>query len=172
MNSKKLLVFLTAFIIYINYENYIKIDTQKQHRQIATLKSNIHREEEILKSNYKPKDLLVDYDKIAIDGDKYTYSQAMGKVQNQITKASKDICSVKSIRWAQSPTTKEWYDKLRMDVFLKCSPKNLHLLTNRLKDKSIIYNIDSFKAYRGKGKDIKKELLGVKVQIVAYRTHK
>ena len=172
MDSKKLLVLLVAFIIYTNYENYFKVDIPKLHRQVATLKANIQREEEITKAKHTESDLLVDYDKITLSGKKYTYSKAMGEMQNQITDSSKDTCTIKSIKWAQSPTSKEWFDKLRMDVFLNCTPRNLFILTNKLKDKNTIYTFESFKVYKAKNRDKKIQMLGVQVQLVGYRTHK
>ena len=143
-------------------------DSTKLNRKILTLRTNIDREVKIQKSHITKKDLLLDYSKLTFDGKKQSYSKAMGAMQNELTKAAKGLCTLNRIKWAQVPTTNNWYDKLRMNVSASCSPNALIKLTNRLKENSTIYNIESFRAT----KDRRKALLNINIQIVAFRTNK
>lgn len=165
MDLKKILVLLTALIIYVNYENYFKVDTQKLYREIANLKVNIEREKDLQKTKNTKESLLIDYDKITFDGKKYNYSQAMGAMQNQINSAAKDICNIKRIKWAQVATSKGWYDKLRMNIALSCKPKELFMFTNRLKSNKVLYSVENFRV----SKDRRKEILNIAIQLVAFR---
>lgn len=166
MDIKKILILLIVLVIYINYENYFKRDTSKLHRQIGALQANIMREEEIEKSSHTEESLLINYDEIVFSAKKYSYSKAMGEVQNQIADSAKNICKIKKINWAQVPSTKEWYDVLKMNISLSCTPKNLFILTNRLKDKDILYVVENFRIQ----KDRKESVLGISLQLVAFRT--
>lgn len=168
MDSKKILLLLIVLIFYVNYENYMKKDTSKLHREIATLKANIKREQKIQDDNLTKKSLQVEYEKIAFNGKKYTYSKAMGRMQNQINKAAKGSCTVKRIKWAQVANTKGWYDKLRMNLSLSCSVKNLFIFTNKLKKLNEIYVIENTRITR----DTKRSLLNINMQLAAFRTHK
>jgi len=167
-NMTKVIVLLIALIIYTNYENYIKKDTSKLHREILSLQTNIAREADIEKHHYTKDSLLLDYSKLTFDGKKLSYSQAMGKMQNQLASSAKGICDVKRIKWAQVPSQDGWYDKLRMNVSLSCSPNNLIKFTNSLKKKPTIYNVENFRVTR----DRLKPLLDINVQLVAFRRHK
>ncbi len=167
IDMKKVLILLVTFIIYVNYQNYIKEDMKKLHREITSLTANISREVELGEQNHTSVSLLLDYDKITFSAKEYSYSKAMGEMQNHISDAAKDLCEVKSIKWAQVPTTKEWYDKLRMNIRLTCKPNELFEVTNRLKDRHIIYNIENFKAF----KDTRKEYLNISLQLVGFRTN-
>jgi len=155
-------------IVYINYENYMKKDSSKFYREIATLKANIKREKQIQDDNQTKEYLRVNYNRIAFDGKKYSYSKAMGEMQNQINKAAKDTCDVTRIKWAQVANTKKWYDKLRMNVLISCSVKSLFLFTNRLKKSGMIYVTENMRVTR----DTKKSLLNINMQLVAFRVHK
>jgi len=168
MDMKKVLVLLSVLIIYTNYENYFKPDISKLHRQIATLKTNIKREIQIQKDDHTKESLFINYNNVTFNGNKYSYSKAMGAMQNQINEAAKDVCTVNRITWAQVPTKKEWYDRLKMNLSIFCKPKDLLTFTNRLKDKKTIYRIENFRVT----KDIKKAILRLNIQLVAYRVHK
>ena len=167
-NMTKVLVLLIALIIYTNYENYIKQDTAKLHRKILNLETNIAREIDIAKQHHTKESLLLDYSKLTFDGKKYSYSQAMGEMQNQLASSAKDLCDVKQMKWAQVPSRDVWYDKLRMNVSLSCSPNNLIKLTNSLKNKPTIYNVENFRVTQ----DTRKSLLNITIQLVAFRRHK
>lgn len=168
MDIKKVLVLLITLVIYTNYENYFKEDVQKLHRQVSTLKTNIAREEQIQKDKHTKESLLVDYDKVVFNAKSYSYSKAMGEMQNQITDAAKDVCTIDLVKWAQVPSTKEWYDKLRMNVSVSCKAKELYTFTNRLKEKSTIYKIENFRITKNR----REELLNINLQLVGFRTLK
>lgn len=168
MDSKKILLLLIAFIVYTNYENYYKEDVSKLHRQIANLKTNIEREVEVQKENHTKESLLIDYSEVTFDGKKHNYSQAMGEMQNQINEAAKDVCTINTLKWAQVPSTEEWYDKLRMNLSLSCKPKDLFIFADRLKEKPTIFTVENFRVT----KDKRKTLLNINLQLVAFRTVK
>lgn len=168
MDSKKILVLLIALIIYVNYINYMKIDISKLYSKIRTLKSNIDREIEVHKGKYTKESLKVDYENVAFDGKKYSYSKAMGAMQNIINESAKDVCDVKRIKWAQVPTTKAWYDKLRMNVSISCTPKNMRIFTNKLAKADTIFVIENIRITKDRNKDT----LNSNIQLVSFRTHK
>ena len=165
MDMKKILVLLTTLIIYTNYENYGKVDISKLHREEANLEKNIKREIQIQKAKHTKESLLIKQEQIAFNAKKYSYSKAMGEMQNQINESAKDNCTVKRIKWAQVPTTKEWYSKLRMNLSLSCKPKELFIFTNNLKNKATLYNIENLRI----SKDRRKTLLNINMQLVAFR---
>lgn len=164
---KKVLLLLIAFILYINYENYLKPDMQKLHRQEISLKTNIARERDVQDHNYTKESLLLNYDNITFSAKKYAYSKAMGIMQNHIYAAAKGGCSVTSVKWAQVPNTKDWYDKLKMDIRLTCKPDQLLEFTNKLKMRELIYVVENFRV----SKDRKKPLLHITAQLIGFRTH-
>lgn len=168
MDLKKILVLLVVLIVYINYENYIKSDVSKLYTKIAGLQASIKREVEVRKEHYTKESLLLNYDKVAFNGKNFSYSQAMGAMQNKISTAAKDLCDVKSIKWAQVPTSKEWYDKLRLNVSLSCTPKNLFLLTNKLGAEDTIFVVENARFTR----DRNSPKLNINMQLVSFRTHK
>jgi len=167
IDMKKLLMLLIAFVAYVNYQNYIKSDIKKRHRETINHKTNINREIAIREHNYSKEDLLLDYSKITFNAKDFSYSKAMGEMQNHIYDAAKNVCKIQSVKWAQVPNTKLWYDKLRMNIRLTCKPEKLFEFTNRLKDKEIIYNVENFRAVNVK----KKSHLFIMVQLVGFRTH-
>lgn len=166
MDYKKILIFIITLTLYVNYTNYFRADISKKYATISSLKSAIAREKALNKKNVKDveKNLKISFPSLMFQGKNYNYSQAMGILQNQITKSAKDIAIVKQIKWAQTAKTKLWYNKLRMDVYLQCTPKNFVRFTNRLKSNHKLYKIENFKGY----KDRKKKVYFA-FQIVAYR---
>lgn len=168
VNMQKVLVLLFAVVIYTNYQNYIKADASKLHREVLSLETNIAREKAMAESNYTKETLLISHKDIILDGKKFSYSQAMGEMQNQITESAKGNCTLGQIKWAQVPNTKEWYDKLRMNISLSCSPNDFMHFTNALKQRPTLYNVENFRAT----KDRNNPVLNINLQLVAYRTHK
>ncbi len=167
IDIKKLLTLLIGLVLYINYQNYLKPNTKKLRTQNQTLKTNTAREIEIQNKSHTKKSLALTYGKILFDGKKYSYSKAMGEMQNHIYAAAKGGCEVRSVKWAQVPNTKLWYDKLRMNTRLNCTPKQLLSFTNRLKNKKVIYLAENFTAQRYR----KKPYLDVRLQLIGFRKH-
>jgi len=166
-NMTKVLVLLIALIVYINYQNYIKEDSQKLHREILSLQTNIAREIDIEKQHYTEQNLSLDYSQLMFDGKKYSYSQAMGAMQNELTASAKGLCSVKQMKWAQVPSHDGWYDKLRMNVSISCTPNNFMKFSNAMKKNSILFKIETFRATR----DRNEPSLNLNIQVVAFRRH-
>jgi len=166
VNLTKVLIILLALVIYTNYENYFKVDPQKLYREIKNLQTNIVREQNILDSNNTKKSLsLKKYHEMMFNAKQFNYSQAMGQLQNQINDAAKDNCKVKYVKWAQVPNTKDWYEELRVNTSLECSPKKLFIMTNKIKKNKILYRIENFRIVR----NIKKEFLNINFQLIAFR---
>lgn len=166
MDYKKILIFITALTVYINYTNYFQVDTSKKYATISSLKNAIVQEKKLNKKNAKDveKNLKISFPSLMFQGKNHNYSQAMGALQNQITQSAKDISIVKRIKWAQTVKTKLWYDKLRMDVYLRCTPSNFVRFTNRLKSNRKLYKIENFRGYKDR-----KNRVFLTFQIVAYR---
>lgn len=167
MNQQKILTLLFILVVFVNYENYFKPNIQKMYSKINLLENRIFQEK-ILYKNISQEDLniSVNYKNMMYNGQKYTYSQAMGKFQEDITKATKGFCKVEKILWAQVSTTETWYEKLRINLFLNCSPDALHQTANNLKSQGKLYYSENFLALKLQ----KKNTLKVKVQLVAFRS--
>lgn len=165
LNMKKVLVLLVAVVIYLNYQNYIKPDLVKLNSKIENLETNIARELEVKKKDYKKELLEVDYDKLFFNAKNHSYSKAMGEMQNYINNAAKGNCDVTSLKWAQVPSTTKWYDKLRINGRFNCKPDDLIAMTNKLKEKGLVFNMENFMAV----KDRRKPYLIVSIQFVGYR---
>jgi len=166
MAYKKLIIFIIALTVYINYNNYFKVDTIKKYESIAALKDRIAQEKSINKSNKNNMraKLKVNFDTLMFQGKRFSYSQAMGNLQNQITKSAKDICHIKNIKWAQSAQNKLWYDILRINVVLECTPDHLLQFKNNLKAHKKLYKIENFRAIKNRH-----QKLTLYFQVVAYR---
>jgi len=166
MNQQKLLILLFAFVVFVNYENYVKPNIQKMYSSIDLLEHRITQEKLNSKDvNTEDLNISINYSDMMYDGRKYTYSQAMGKFQEDITTATKDLCSIERIVWAQVSTKEAWYEKLRMNVVLACTPQALHEAASNLKLNGKLYYAENFLALKLQ----RKSSLKVKIQLVAFR---
>lgn len=166
MNVKKLLVLLVTFVIFVNYYNYFSKDTTKLYQQVLMLQDNIKaqkklssKEINLAKKNEKE---LKGY---FYDGAKYSYSQAMGAMQESITNSAKGICKEPSIRWSQSPQKDTQLEKLRIDASLRCDPDMFNKFIANLKSKKKIYVVENLKI----SPDKRKNDLAISMQLVGYR---
>lgn len=164
---KKVLLLLSTLVLYINYQNYIMPDIKKLHREITALESSIERELTIQTKKYKQEDFLLNYDKVTFSAKEYSYSKAMGEMQNQIYEAAMSGCTVQNIQWAQVPISEAWYDKLKMNIRLKCTPNELLKFTNSLKSRETIYRVESFVARKLQ----RDSSLSITAQLVGFRAH-
>ena len=165
MDFKKIVILLAILTIYINYENYFKEDTSRLYSQIESISIKVSQEENLSSSE---KDFIknnIDFKRLVFLSKEYSYSKAMGEIQNQITNSAKDICITKKIKWAQTASSTQWYEKLRMNISLECSPKNFQKFINTLRDKEKLYNIENFRV----SKHRKKDILNISLQLVGYR---
>ena len=168
MDVKKVFILLTVLVICINYTNYFQQDSEKLYRTIENLKMKIAQEKEIQKRKIQKEELQVGADKLVFDGTKLSYSEAMGKLQDIITKSTQKSCTLTKIQWAQTPSTNLWYDRLRMNVSLQCTPKDLFSFINRLKENNKLFVINNLRVLRMRNK----EKLYVKMQVMAYRKNR
>lgn len=167
MQNSKVLFLLLSFVIFINYINYILPNRDKQQREIELLERKIAKEHKLNHQKIDPKKLLLPYDEYFFDGKKYNYSQAMGKFQEIITKSAKGNCKVAHVKWAPTPSTKSWYDTLKIDTLLECYPKDVFVFINKLRDNSKLFYPQNLTAYPLK----KIQKVRVNMQLVAYRKH-
>jgi len=154
-------------VVYVNYTNYFHPNIQKLKNEITVLSARIHQESElskIKKENFS-KNLQIHYDSLLFSGKQYSYSQAMGLMQNAINQNAKGNCTVKNITWAQSTETKDWYDRLRMNTSLACNAEDFSYFLNKLKNSKKLYQIENIKM----SKDRNRQILNIYMQIVAYR---
>jgi len=166
-NIKKILIVLIVLIVYVNYNNYFKPDIKKLYLEKQSIERMINRELKIQDGNYTSEKLSLDNVNIMFNGKDYTYSSAMGEMQNHINKAAKGICNIKSIKWAQVPNSEKWYDRLKMDVRLTCMPNEFLKFTNNVKNDNLLYIIDNFRG----SKDTKKSYLNISFQLIGFRLH-
>jgi len=168
MNLKKLLLLLTALVIYINYQNYISKDTSKLYQQVLMLQDKITTQQALFAAQTDPKNLGVTLQKYFFDGATQSYSQAMGAMQEQITQSAKDICQEPNINWAQAPQESAKFEKLRINVALRCDATMFNKFITNLKAKEKIYTIENLKI----SKDGRKNHLVISMQIVGYRINR
>jgi len=167
MNNYKLLLLLLSFVAFVNYINYLMPERDKLHKQIELLTYKIDKEKKLNRQKPDIEQLQLPFDTLFYDGKKFNYSQAMGDFQEAITDAAKDICTLKRLKWAQVPLSTKWYDVLKIDTSLECSPKKMFLFINKLRRNTKIYNIKNFTIYRMRNKT----MLQVSMQLIAYRVH-
>lgn len=167
MNNSKLLLLLISFVVYVNYTNYFLPNRSKLHMQIEVLNHMIARERKLNSEKLNTKKLQLPYDKLFYDGKKLNYSQAMGDFQEKISDAAKNSCTVKRIKWAQVPLSTKWYDVLKMNLTLGCTPKNMFIFIDKLRKNDKIYNIHDLTVYKVPNKA---ELL-LNMHLISYRIH-
>lgn len=166
MNVKKLLVLLITFVIFVNYNNYFKKDTTKLYQQVLMLQGNIKTQKELSSQEInlakKKEKELKNY---FYDGKKYSYSQAMGAMQENITSSAKGVCQEPNIHWSQSPQKGAQLEKLRMDVSLRCDADMFNTFIANLKSKKKIYVLENLKISPNK----RKNNLSISMQLAGYR---
>jgi len=168
VDTKKVIIFLFILVVYVNYTNYIQQNSAKLYAIIENLKVKIAQEKEIQKEHPKKEDLSIATEHLMFDGNKFNYSQAMGKLQEIITKSAKKTCSLKKIQWAQTASSTLWYDRLRMNLTLECTPKAFYTFTNKLKEDKKLFIINNFRVLKTRNK----EKLYISMQLMAYRKNK
>ena len=167
MNNYKLLLLLFSVVIFVNYINYMMPDRAKLHKKVELLSYKIDKENRLGSAKPDIKQLQLPFKRLFYDAKKFNYSQAMGDFQEQITKAAKDNCTIKHLKWAQIPLNKKWYDVLKIDTTLECTPKNVFLFINKLRKNNKVYNIHNFSIY----KTASKTELMLRMQLISYRIH-
>ncbi len=167
MNNYKLLILLFSFVLFVNYINYMMPDRDKLHKKIELLSHKIDKEKRLGSQKPDMKQLQLPFETLFYDGKKFNYSQAMGDFQERITNAAKDNCTVKRLKWAQVPLSTKWYDVLKIDTALECTPKNMFLFINKLRKNGNIYNIRNFTIYKMRNKP----MLQLHMQLISYRVH-
>ena len=167
MNNYKLLLLLLSSVVFVNYLNYMMPDDDKLHKKIELLSYKIDKEKRL--GSVKPdiKQLQLPFKSLFYDAKKFNYSQAMGDFQEQITKVAKDTCTIKRLKWAQVPLSTKWYDVLKIDTALECTPQKMFLFINRLRSKGKLQNIKNFTIYKMRNKP----MLQLHMQLISYRMH-
>lgn len=167
MNNYKLLLLLLSSVVFVNYLNYMMPNRDKLHKKIELLSYKIEKEKRL--GSVKPdiKQLQLPFKTLFYDGKKFNYSQAMGDFQEHITKAAKANCNIKHLKWSQVPLSTKWYDVLKIDTALECTPRNVFLFINKLRKSAKIYNIKNFTIYKMR----KKPMLQLHMQLISYRMH-
>ncbi len=165
MENKKVLLLLIGLVVLINYSNYILPDRDKLHKTNLLLEKKIAKEMLLNSKKIDPKELAFPYEEYFFDGGKLNYSQAMGKFQELLNGSAKGVCEVSYIRWAQVPASQKKYQPLKINLSLKCTPKNSFVFVNNLRKKKKLVYIENLRI----GKERKKERLVITMQSVAYR---
>jgi len=167
MNNYKLLLLLLSVVIFVNYINYMSPDRDKLHKKIELLSYKIDKENRLGSVKPDMKQLQLPFETLFYDGKKFNYSQAMGDFQESINSAATAYCTVKHLKWAQVPLSTKWYDVLKIDTALECTPKSMFLFINKLRKNNKIYNIHNFSLY----KIPNKAALLLQMQLISYRIH-
>lgn len=167
MNNTKVLLLLVVFVVFVNYLNYFMPDREKLHQRTELLRYKIEKEKHL--DTQKPNDakLQLPIKELFYDGKRLNYSQAMGDFQERITKAAKGMCRIIRTKWAQVPSSTKWYDTLKIDTVVECTPKNMFLFINKLREDSKIYNIKNIMVVKSR----REPKLQLHMQLVTYRMH-
>ena len=152
MEIKKLLLLLTMLTILVNYNNYYK--DNRVVKEIALLKKRIKTQKAVSKdmnlSVIKEEIVrLQNYQKLLMPKN-MNFSKAMGELQGIIEDSAKDLCKINNTKWATYFKTKMWYEILKIDVTMVCSPKKLTLFINRLKKAKYLIRIKTLFIRRAK----------------------
>ena len=139
----------------------------KLHEKIELLSYKIDKEKRLGSTKPEKRQLKLPFKTLFYDGEKFNYSQAMGDFQEQVTKAAKKNCAIKHLKWAQVPLSTKWYDVLKIDTALECTPKKMFLFVNRLRKKGKVQNIKNFTIYKMRNK----AMLQLHMQLISYRIH-
>lgn len=150
----------------MNYNNYFSKNTSKLYQQVLMLQENV-KTQKMLSSKEKnyakaKEDRLKNY---FYDGTKYSYSQAMGLMQDSIVNSAKGICHEPDIHWSQSPQKGAQLEKLRIAVSLHCDANLFNTFIAKLKSKNKIYVVESLKISPNK----RKNNLRISMQLIGYR---
>jgi hypothetical protein len=157
--------FTLSLVVLINYINYILPDRDKLNQQITLLEKKIKKQEKLNTQHINIKDLNVSHSRLFFSGKQYNYSQSMGLMQKIITKSAKNNCSVSRIKWSQVPQTQEWYESLKMNVTLECSPDGVYQFVNTLREEKTLFVTKNFRVNKLK----KKNKLLLRFQLIAFR---
>jgi len=169
MNFKIILPFLIILTLWINYTNYYALDKNKIISKISLLEDRIVRENHIT-DIYRNKTLLKElkqsynyYDMMFPK--KLSYSKTMGQVQQMLNSSIDKHCKINDIKWGKSAPTKLWYEKLRMNVKMHCTPNGFVTFNDNLNTHKKIHAFENFKIFR---LDKTKNLM-VSFQFIAYK---
>lgn len=167
MSNKRVLLFLVALVVLVNYNNYFLPDRDRLFRKIEMLQNRIAREKRLSAVKVDPKMLKDPFKSYFFDGKRYNYSQAMGKFQEMIDGSAKGLCTVKNIQWAQEPQSSTWYDRLKLHAQLECHPDHLFSFVDKMHRYRKLVYLESIHLGR-KGRTDK---LMVTLDLVAFRMH-
>ena len=152
MNYKKFLPLLIVLTLWINYSNYFALDQKKTKRKIAILQERIARENH-LTDVYSNETLLHElkqsyhYDELMYPA-VLDHSKAMGEIQEMLHTASSKQCRIDDIKWGQGNSSNTWYEPLRMNVRMYCSPNGFVHFNNTLDKSRKIHIFENFKVVR------------------------
>ncbi|MEA3521615.1 MAG: hypothetical protein U9R50_01430 [Campylobacterota bacterium] len=172
MTYKKLLPLLLMVTLWINYENYIKVDEKKIKNKIALIKNRIARENKITNTFNSTSFNKTLKEKNPYLGMMYdanlSYSKAMGLFQNEVYDALDSRCKIENLTWASSSKTQHWYERLRLEIRMECSPKGFTAFKNALHATGKIYKFENFRVIRNdKSKKLRLlyQLIGYKLRV-------
>ena len=169
MNFKMILPFLVILTLWINYTNYYALDKDKITSKISLLEDRITRETH-LTDVYSNKILLEELKQSynyysMLFPNKLSYSKAMGEVQQMLNSSIDTHCKIDDIKWGKSAVNTLWYEKLRMNVRMHCTPNGFVAFNDKLNTHKKIHTFENFSIIRI---DKTKNLM-VSFQFIAYK---
>ena len=170
MNSKKIFILLFALIVYVNYSMHFKKDISKIENQISTIEMRTLKEEVLSKDKEKYKDINTtkEYEHLFYDGEKLSYSEAMGAFQQDVQSSAKEAnCTIVHIQWQEMPLSKDrWYDTLSLKLSLSCRPKLFVRFEEHLHKKSKLFTFNQLNLSKLR----RKNTLRISLRLMAYRS--
>jgi len=164
----KVLILLFSFVVLVNYINYFSSDRDKMYKKIVLLDNKIEQQKKLVNSKIDIHDLNKSHDEYFFNGSHLSFSQSMGYLQKNIHASAKNNCTVENLKWLQTPQSNKWYDSLKMDVTLKCMPKDIFLFINKLRKKNKLFIVNNFSATKMK----KSKKIYIRFQLVSFRKKK
>lgn len=165
MSQNKILLLLVVTVILVNYVNYFQQDRTKLFATMEMLEHKIAQARRLEHTDINVSALNIDLSDYFYDQNS-SYSQSMGALQERVNLAARETCEIKSVKWAPVPTSKAWYQYLKLNVSLECAPSKIMLFVNRLKQGKLVLfkNVQVVRIP-------KKDLLRFNATIVAFKVN-
>jgi len=149
---------------------HFKKDIHKIENQISTIEMRTLKEENLSKEKYKYQEINTtkDYGHLFYDGEKLSYSEAMGAFQQDVQSSAKEAnCTIANIQWQDMPLSKDkWYDTLSLKLSLSCRPKVFMIFQEHMHKKSKLFTFNQVNLSKVR----RKNTLRISLRLMAYRS--
>lgn len=150
---------------------HFKKDVGKMEKKIINIEKRTAKEEKLFQEKDRYKDIhsTKEYMNLFVDGNKHSYSEAMGLFQQEIQTLAKEAnCNVINTQWQEMPVGKDrWYGVLSLRVSLTCTPQSFMLFQNQSRANTTLFTFNRLTLSKHK----KNDFLQISTTIYAYRSN-